>query len=123
MSEWDPWSYRAQVTDLPIAGVDLAGYDVEAANGMIGTVQGAIYQVGSCCLLVDAGRSGFGGGFLVIPAGTIERIEVDRGRVCINLTTDQVKNAPPFVPATYMSIGYRRALGEYYERYYGGCGA
>lgn len=119
MCAWDRWTYRKD-TDTSTADRNFVGYDVEAANGSIGTVDGATDTIGSSYLIVDAGRWVVGARFTLIPVGTIDRIDGEGRRVTLGLTKDQVTNAPPFDPATYTSIEYRDDLGEYYARFYHG---
>ena len=122
MGAWDPWTYREPDVRPSTVGRDIARYDVEATNGFIGTVDEATYTVGSSYIVVDTGPWVFGARFMMIPAGTIDRIDVRHARVCIDLTKDQIKNAPPFDPVAPTSIEYRDDLADYYGRLYAGVG-
>ena len=51
---------------------------------------------------------------VLLPAGTIERIDRTDERVFVGLTKEQIKNAPEFDEATYRDEVYRSSLGDYY---------
>jgi hypothetical protein len=66
-------------------------------------------------MVVDTGPWIFGRK-VVIPAGTIQRIDTDAHSVFVSLTKDQVKNSPDF-DADRFDDEYRVTLGTYYERF------
>lgn len=121
MRTWDPWTYRKDA-DISTTDRDLAGYLVEAADGTVGTVDGATDVIGSSYLIVDTGRRVLAARCTLIPAGTIDRIDGERRTVTLDLTVDQVTHAPPFDPATYSSLEYRDGLAKYYARLRSGHG-
>lgn len=94
---------------------ELAGFHVEASDGSLGTVQTATYEAGKSYLVVDTGGTIFSKS-VVIPAGAIERIDRDGKRVYVNLTQDQIKDAPAFDEASFAEEDYHRRLGEHYGR-------
>jgi len=97
--------------------MDVEGFDVEAADGEIGKVDEATYDVGSSFIVVDTGPWIFGRK-VVLPAGVIERIDMDDRKVSVRLTKDQIKNSPELDEATdYRSDEYRSTLGSYYDPY------
>ena len=51
---------------------------------------------------------------VVIPAGTIERIDVDDKKIFVALTKDQIKDSPEYDP-THFDADYRTRLGSYYD--------
>ena len=111
----DIWTYGDQSTlgaDLA-AGFDIAGYKVEAIDGGIGKIDQATYEVGSSYVVVDTGPWIFGKK-VMLPAGVIERIDVDNETVFTNRTKDDVKNAPEFDEDRYRDQAYRDELGGYY---------
>jgi hypothetical protein len=59
---------------------ELAGYGVEAADGHIGKIDEATYEVGASYLVVDTGFWIFGKKRM-IPAGVITRIDHDDRQV------------------------------------------
>lgn len=94
---------------------DLAGFDVEASDGSLGSIQTATYESGASYLVVDTGGTIFSKS-VVIPAGAVERVDRDDKKVYVNLTQDQIKNAPEFDEAGYADQDYHRRLGEHYGR-------
>ena len=51
---------------------------------------------------------------VVIPAGTIERIDVDDTKIFVGLTKEQIKDSPEYDPARF-DEDYRVRLGTYYD--------
>jgi hypothetical protein len=93
--------------------LDLSDYTVEATDGEIGSVDGATSETGSGAIVVDTGPWIFGRKVMV-PVGVISRIDEDDRRVWVDLTKDQVKNAPEFDEARHRDPVYRDELGSYY---------
>jgi hypothetical protein len=117
----DIWTYRdmsALGADVG-PGVDLTGYGIEARDGGIGKVDKASYDVGSSWLVVDTGPWIFGKKVL-LPAGVIDRIDVEEERVYVGRTKDQIKNAPEFDESTFGDDAYRSEVGSYYRSGGGG---
>jgi hypothetical protein len=90
----DMWSYSTQ--DVR----DLEQFDVVATDGEIGRIDEATYDVGSSYIVVDTGPWIFGRK-VVLPAGVIERIDLDNRNVALRLTKDQIQELPRVRP------GYR----------------
>jgi hypothetical protein len=112
---WDPWTYRR---DIELSGnrMDLVGFDVEATDGSIGRIDEATSDVGSSYVVVDTGPWIFGSK-VMLPAGTISRVDRNERKVYVYRTKDEIKNAPKFDKETYTSRDYRDRLGEYYGRF------
>ncbi|MEX2204438.1 MAG: hypothetical protein WD965_10165, partial [Actinomycetota bacterium] len=113
------WTYRDSI--LPDAR-NLEGFDVEAKDGKIGKVDEATEEIGGSAIVVDTGPWIFGRK-VVIPAGTIERVDVENAKVYVGMTAkvyvgmtkDQIKNSPEFDPDRgWKDEEYRGRLGEYY---------
>ena len=81
------WVWREGQTD------PIDGFDVEATDGSIGTIDEATYEVGCSYFVVDTGPWIFGKKVL-LPAGVVERVDYDNGDVYVGLTKDQIKNSP-----------------------------
>jgi hypothetical protein len=109
-TETDMWSYRS---GDDFAGVDLAGFGVEAIDGSIGKVDEATYDVGASYVVVDTGPWIFGKK-VMLPAGVIDRVDARDEKVYVNRTKDQIKNAPELDEDAYAEDEYRDALGGYY---------
>jgi hypothetical protein len=106
----DIWTYR----DLDTLGsTDISGFTVEAIDGEIGLVDEATWDLGSSYLVVDTGPWIFGKKVL-LPAGVIDRIDVNDQRVFVHRTKDEIQNAPEFDEARYMEDSYRSDVGMYY---------
>ncbi|MCM4083891.1 PRC-barrel domain-containing protein [Paractinoplanes hotanensis] len=99
------------------AGADLSGYDVEAADGSIGEIDEATYDVGSACLVVDTGPWIFGRKVL-LPAGTVQRVDHDDRKVYVDRTKDQIKDSPEYDKDTFGTPEYRERVGDYYTGSY-----
>jgi hypothetical protein len=108
--ERDLWTYPETVGRL-----DLTGFDVEAADGSIGKVDEATHDVGESYIVVDTGVWIFGKKVL-LPAGTIERVDRDDEKVYLDRTKDEIENAPEFDKDHYREDDYRSAVGDYYTR-------
>jgi hypothetical protein len=108
-TEWDPWTHYSDI-GLPGTGTwaDLVGYDLEATDGHIGTIDEATYGVGSSYLLVDTV-----GGKVMLPAGTIDRLDRSNRRAYVARSKDEIAGAPRFE----QDPGYRQRVGEYYGKF------
>ncbi|MET9365074.1 PRC-barrel domain containing protein [Streptomyces sp. NPDC006632] len=108
----DLWGFKD--TSGHLSGVDLRGWKVEAADGSIGKVDSHSDEVGSAHLVVDTGPWIFGKRVL-LPAGTVTRLDPDVNRIHVALTREQVKDSPEFEPATHLDdASYRDIVGRYY---------
>jgi hypothetical protein len=106
----DLWTYPESV-----GRIDLTGFDVEAVDGSIGTVDEATQNVGESYIVVDTGVWIFGKKVL-LPAGTVERVDRDEEKVYVDRTKDEIENAPELDKNHYREDGYRSAVGDYYAR-------
>ena len=104
------WAYRPTIA---VDEVDLEGFDVEARDGSIGKIDEATDEVGKGHIVVDTGPWIFGRK-VVLPAGTIERIDLEDPHVFVGLTKDQIKNSPAYDPDRF-DEDYRTELGTYYD--------
>jgi hypothetical protein len=82
-NSYTAWNYRPTAGFRP--GLDLVGYTIAAADGDIGKVEHAIYEIDSACLVVDTGpwildRK------VMLPAGMVERIDTDDHSVSVDRT-------------------------------------
>jgi hypothetical protein len=95
----------------------ITGYSVEAADGSIGKIDEATYEVGTSYLVIDTGPWIFGKK-VMLPAGIVERVDHDDRTVFVFVSKDEIKNAPEFDEMTYRDEQYRDELGTYYEPFY-----
>ena len=111
MSSADMWTYR----DQSWSGRDLTGFDVEAADGGIGSVDEATADIGASYIVVDTGPWIFGKK-VMLPAGVIDRVDTDEGKVYVDRTKDQIKSAPEFDEDRLNDEAYRGDLAGHYGR-------
>ena len=104
----DLWTFPDTVGRL-----DLSGFAVEATDGSIGKVEEATLDVGESYIVVDTGIWIFGKKVL-LPAGTVQRVDRDDEKVYVDRTKDEIKNAPEFDKDAYRDEGYRSEVGDYY---------
>jgi hypothetical protein len=108
------WSYRSNSGYQ--AGTDLIGYKVETEDGQIGKVDKHTDDVGAAYLVVDTGMWIFGK-HVLLPAGTISRVDHDDNRVYVSHTKDEIKDAPEFDKDKHpWNVGYHEQVGDYYNR-------
>ncbi len=125
---WEAWSFRTKAGEAGLQVENLVGFSVEASDGGIGKIVKATTDEGSSWIVVDTGPWIFGRQ-VVLPAGTIDRIDTDDEKVHLDLTKDQVKDSPPPTEeagdSTDPAVGtdpnpeYRGVLGTYYGGIYG----
>ncbi|MCM0677225.1 PRC-barrel domain-containing protein [Micromonospora phytophila] len=105
--------------DAPGPGtpVDLAGYRVEATDGRIGSVDEASADTDARWLVVDTGPWILGRKVL-LPIGTVARVDHLDRVVQVHRTREQVKQSPAFDPDAYGEPDYRDRVGGYYRNTY-----
>ncbi|MEU3169826.1 PRC-barrel domain-containing protein [Streptosporangium sp. NPDC006930] len=108
----DVWSYRPDTYSGEQA-LDLVGFDVEATDGKIGSVDEESNTVGNSYIVVDTGFWIFGKKVL-LPAGTVHQIDPQERKIYVSRTKQEIKDAPEFDEATYREPDYRDKLGGYY---------
>jgi len=104
------WTYRE---DLWLT-TDLNGFKVEALDGEIGSIDEKSNEVGSSYIVVDTGPWIFGKKVL-LPAGVIDRVDLNDRRLFVSRTKDEIQNAPEFDETRYTDPTYRNEIGSYYE--------
>ncbi len=115
----DLWTYDQTALGVGVDKANVVGYKVEALDGSIGKVDEATYDAGSAYMVVDTGPWIFGKK-VMLPAGTIQRVNHEDEQVFVNRTKDQIKNAPEFEEGVGYDSSYRGRLGSYYGQ--GGAG-
>ncbi|WP_327071041.1 PRC-barrel domain containing protein [Kitasatospora sp. NBC_01250] len=105
------------------AGTDLIDFHVEATDGPIGKVDKLSEEVDSQHLVVDTGPWIFGRRVL-LPAGTVSRIEIGERKVYVDRSRDEIKNGPGIdAGATEPEdADFRDPYLLYYGPFYGGFG-
>jgi hypothetical protein len=111
VAHMDIWTFRGQPGIVPS---DLVGFHVEATDGGIGKIDEATEEAGRNLLVVDTGPWIFGKKVL-LPAGIIDRVDLDGESVFVNRTKDEIKNAPEFDRDLHLrDEEYQNRLGGYY---------
>jgi hypothetical protein len=105
------WSYREGTTTN---GLDVVGYDVEAADGSVGKIDDSTVEVDSAHLVVDTGWWIFGKKRL-IPAGAISLVDHENKKVAVQMSKDEIKKAPDFDETATLDDSARRTYDEYYR--------
>jgi hypothetical protein len=107
----DVWTFHDQSTDTS----GLAGFSVEAADGGIGKIDEASDEVGQSRIVVDTGPWIFGKKVL-LPAGVVDRVDLDTETVYVRCTKDQIKSSPEFdTDLRPEDEQYRNRVGDYYS--------
>ncbi|MFD6967948.1 PRC-barrel domain-containing protein [Streptomyces sp. NPDC059979] len=108
------WSYNPASNYTP--GTRLIGFKVEASDGHIGKVDEHTEDVGASYIVVDTGPWIFGK-HVLIPAGTIVRVDMNDEKIHLNLTKDEIKDSPEYDKDEQRGDSdYRGRLGQYYGR-------
>src|ERR671910_3146393 len=109
MATTDLWTYR----DTTWRGSALVGLSVEAVDGEIGKIDDATDDTTGSTIVVDTGTWIFGNKVL-LPAGVIDRVDLDEEKVYVNRTKDEIENAPEYDESRKADEAYRAELGAYY---------
>ena len=108
----DIWTF----SEASLDPTSLIGYSVEATDGGIGKIDEATGETGRSHLIVDTGPWIFGKKVL-LPAGVVDRVDLDAETVFVNRTKDEIKNAPEFDKDELRDDEvYRDNVGSYYDR-------
>ena len=110
----DLWSYRDTTRSQP---TDLVGFQVVATDGAIGNLDAATYDVGGSYIVVDTGFWIFGKKRM-LPAGVLDRVDNKERKVYVNLTKDQIREAPDFELGRERDEVYNKEVGSYYSPYF-----
>jgi hypothetical protein len=114
MATTEMWTYRLATPGIDLSTVNLTGFKVEARDGSIGKVDEATHEATGSFVVVDTGPWIFGKK-VMLPAGVIRDVDLDAEAIFVDLTKDEIKNAPEFDENTYRDQTYRNQLGEYYR--------
>jgi hypothetical protein len=105
----DLWVFR----ESGVGDIDLTGFKVVARDGAIGKIHEATYEAGSGYVVVNTGPWIFGR-HVLLPAGTLDRVDPAAERVFVNRTKAEIKRSPDFDPVRGVDHDYRRQIGTYY---------
>lgn len=114
--DWDPWNFRTP-GGTKLQPENLLGFDVQATDGHVGKVDAAHTDEDASRLIVDA-REWFPGGQVVLPAGTVERIDMDESVVYVDLTKEQIRNSPRPEQIETDDPDYRTQAGVFFAPFF-----
>jgi hypothetical protein len=112
MGMTEVWNFR----DEALARIDLRGFDVRARDGAIGQVVEAIEGITGGYLVIDPGVAMPLGRQLLVPAGLVEKVDVENKRVVVRADRKQIENAPEFDAAQPLNDPPRSVFGNYFHQ-------
>jgi hypothetical protein len=104
------WTYREGTMSN---GHDVVGYDVDAIDGSIGKIDSSTADTDNAHVVVDTGWWIFGKKRL-IPAGAIVAVDHQDQKVAVQMTKDQIKDAPDFDETVTLTAADRGVYDDYY---------
>ena len=109
------WNYRHAGDEerAERSPVDVSGFGVEAIDGSIGKVDAVSHDTDQSFMVVDTGRWIFGKK-VMLPAGVIDCIDYDEGKIHVHRTKDEVKHAPEYDDSLSADMSYRSRLQAHY---------
>jgi hypothetical protein len=107
----DPWTYREpHVLGVDLSSVrDLVGFNIDATDGRLGTVDAATYARSESYVVVDATF----GARALLPAALIHRVDLTSATIYVGRSKDEVSNAPRYEEGRDADA-YRSELSGYY---------
>jgi hypothetical protein len=131
MQAFDPWAWRDPAVYDPTggaptgtaragagsAGANLVGYTVYANDGVVGSVDEASYQAGASYLVVHTGPWA-NGRKVLLPAGTVRRVDHHTRTVYLDCTKNQIMHSPAYDRESLGRPAYRDRVGSYFEDRY-----
>lgn len=100
-----------------VGSMSVIGYDVEATDGRIGTIDPSSGRFGVSCLVVDA-DPWITGRKILVPAGTVREIDRDDRTVRLDRSRADVEDSPGYDPETFTRPQYRDRVAYHFARTY-----
>jgi PRC-barrel domain protein len=101
------WQYRDNAWS---DDSDLVGYDVEATDGKVGSIDECTTEADTAYVVVDTG-SWISGKKRMIPAGLVTTVDHDAKTVSVTVSKDQIQAAPDYEEFTEES---QKEYSDYY---------
>jgi uncharacterized protein DUF2795 len=112
MGMTEVWNFR----DEALARIDLRGFDVRARDGAIGQVVEGMEGGAGGYLVIDPGVAMPLGRQLLVPAGLVEKVDVENKRVVVRAERKQIENAPEFDSRQPLGDPPRSVFGNYFHQ-------
>lgn len=90
------------------------GFRVHAVDGPIGKISYSTRDVDVAHIVVDTGHW-ITGKRVILPAGTVERIDWDNESVYVDRSKEQIKNAPQLEDTIALDLAVQEELSKYYR--------
>jgi len=119
MSGFEPWEFRPEIGHNE--PTELVGYLVMGTDGEVGEVEDTLSTAGRDAFIVDTGAWVIGQRIL-LPVGTIDRIDHREHRITVDRSIAEIIGAPPYDPVLADDPQYGDELADYYCNLYGGGG-
>ena len=103
----DVWTSREGVDLL---GDEIVGFDVEAREGTLGKVDHVTYE--KTCVVITTSRL-FGKRY-VVPASSVEQVDLDTQTVLVDLSKEEVENSPEYDAKLGFNDDCESQTGAYY---------
>ena len=116
MTTTEVWTFR----DEALARIDLHGFEVQARDGAIGRIVQAMEGSAGGYLVIDPGVAMPFGRQLLVPAGLVERVDVDSRRVFVGSDRRAITNAPEYDPKRPFDDRSRSTFGDYFRSLFEG---
>ena len=110
----DQHGYRRSAA---VGSMGVNGYDVEAADGHIGTVDESSGVLGVGCLVVNA-ADGNGGRQVLVPAGTVREVDRDARVVHLDRSTADVEQSPGIGSDNFVRPHHRDLIAYHFAGSY-----
>ncbi|MDG6110312.1 PRC-barrel domain containing protein [Dactylosporangium aurantiacum] len=115
---YDVWQWRTGIATAVTTGTqNLAGFEVRATDGSVGTVAEDGDQLGTTCLVVDNG-SWMPSRRMMLPAGTVEDVDCAAGIIRLDRTGSQLRDSPAYDPESFGRPHYYDVVAHYFADTY-----
>jgi hypothetical protein len=112
----DVWTFRGRMP-THISTLNFSGYEVVGRDGSIGTVDSASVEVSASYLIVKTGEW-MPGHTVMLPAGTVEKVDSIKRVITIDRTREEVRNAPEYDRRHPGNARFQDRLTGYYHGLY-----
>jgi Protein of unknown function (DUF2795) len=104
------WKFR----DDSVATVDLGGFEVEGKDGTIGRVVRTDSSASGGFVVVERGFGFERGRQLLVPAGLVDRVDLQARRVSVGLERGRLEGAPEYESDRPLTEALRTRISDYF---------